>query len=96
MENLLLQLRDLRTARFIQHQVNAELSTFGLNAPRQEILINMSDNTIRRLRISQQTVSDGTLRGYYASADGVEGIFLLTDADLNRFRVNLDELDSGQ
>ena len=94
-DNLLLQIRDLRTQRYIRHAAG-DLATFGLSAPSQEVAVLLKDGTSRVLWVSDQLGGDGTDKGFYAAVKGRSGVFLLTTDSAKRFEVSLDELESDR
>ena len=92
-KNLLLQIRDLRTPRYVQH-VSADLASFGLITPKQEVGIELADGERLTLRVSGTTGHGGAEAGQYAALDGRTDVFLLTPASIARFAVSLDELET--
>lgn len=91
-DNLLLQVRDLRTNRYVRHVVD-DLSTYGLSAPLREVTVTLDDGAVHVLWISDKTGGKGTDRGFYATVRDGSGVFLLTADSARRFEVSLDELE---
>ncbi|RME39371.1 MAG: DUF4340 domain-containing protein [Planctomycetota bacterium] len=92
-ENLLLQVRDLRTPRFVEHTLE-DLAPFGLDDPAVEVMVSFKDGSARTLRVAAEPVTRMGIGGYYASADGVDGVFLLTQPALDRIEVDLAALEA--
>ena len=91
-ENVLLQIRDLRTSRFVSHS-NVDPNAFGLNQPTYQVTVTQDDGLIRKLSVSPQQASRPQAVGHYAVVDGMPGVFLLTPADIKRFSINLADLE---
>jgi hypothetical protein len=92
-ENLLLQIRDLRTDRYVRHVVD-DPAAYGLAEPASEVAVSLDDGASRMLLVSGQEGDDGVNRGFYASVEGAgSGVFLLTADSTRRFEVVLDELE---
>ncbi len=91
-DNLLLQLHDLRTDRFVHHSV-ADLAAYGLSEPSHEVTVTVKDGAQHVLRVSSLRGGSGTEEGHYAAVDGRSGVFVLTDGSLQRFDVVLEELE---
>ncbi len=92
-ENLLLQIGDLRTSRFVAY-VADELSAYGLSDPVHEVTISMDDESSVTLFVSGQTCRSSPREGYYATVQGSRSVFLLTSDTINRFSVSLDQLEA--
>ncbi len=90
--NLLLQVRDLRTKRYVRH-AESDLSAYGLSTPSHEVMITLDDGSSQVLWVSAKKGDDGTDKGYYATVEGRSGVFLLTADSLQRFDVSLDDLE---
>ncbi len=91
-ENLLLQLKDLKTERYVRNAAK-ELSSFGLGASDYEATVSLEDGARRVLRVSQQTHDKGPEQGHYACIDDKHDVFLLTGDMLKRIEVSLPELE---
>jgi hypothetical protein len=94
-ENLVLQVRDLRTPRYVAH-VAAELAGYGLSDPAHEVSIMLEDGTSHVLRVSDQVGDAGSERGHFATVQDVMGVFLLAPDSVLRFKVSLDELEKDR
>lgn len=90
--NLLLQIRDLRTKRYVAYAVT-DFSAYGLDAPAYEVTVTLEDDTSQVLRVSDRSGEKGTDKGLFANLRGRTDVFLLTADTAKRFRVNLDELE---
>jgi hypothetical protein len=91
-DNLLLQLRDLRTDRYVRHG-DHDPESFGLSAPERLVTVSLANGTDYVLRISSQVGGRGDEAGHYASLDRRPGVFILTGDSLQRFEVRLNELE---
>jgi hypothetical protein len=93
-DNLLLQIKDLRTDRYVRHTTD-DLGAYGLSAPMHEVTVTLDDGTAHALLVSDETGSHGSDRGFYATVRGENGVFLLTGSSVRRFEVSLDELEKA-
>jgi hypothetical protein len=91
-ENLLLQVRDLRTERYVAH-VLEDLATYALSDPFHEVSVTLEDETNHVLWVSDRVGTAGKNKGYYATVQGGNGVFLLTPDSVERFKVSLDDLE---
>ncbi|UCF35121.1 MAG: DUF4340 domain-containing protein [Phycisphaerales bacterium] len=92
-ENLLLQVRDLRTERYVAYGVD-DATPFALGQPEREVVIEFEDGTEYVLLVSSQTCPKDSARGRYAQIKGRAEVFLLSPASTDRFKVSLDELEA--
>jgi hypothetical protein len=92
-ESLLLQVRDLRTDRYVAYDVD-DATRFGLDQPEREVVVEFEDGTEYVLLVSSQTCPEDSARGRYAQIEGHTEVFLLTPASIDRFKVSLDELEA--
>ncbi|MGB0714295.1 MAG: DUF4340 domain-containing protein [Phycisphaerae bacterium] len=90
-DNLLLQFTDLVTPRFVQYQNAAPVSTF-LQSPQSKAVIETSETTYE-VTVFTQACGSGSARGQFATATGIEGVFLLTPDSIQRMTVNLGDLE---
>ncbi|MCH7872562.1 MAG: DUF4340 domain-containing protein [Planctomycetes bacterium] len=93
-KNLLLQVNDLRTPRYVKH-AGADLVTFGLDSPSREVTVSLDDGTQRVLWVSQRKGGSGTESGFYCGVKGRTDVFLLTEDSVKRFEVSLDDLEAS-
>lgn len=91
-QNLLLQLKDLRSERFVIH-TGASLTSLGLDIPAKEVTVTLDGGDTRRLMVSGQVCDKDPARSHYAAATGVDGVFLLTPDAIARFAVSLESLE---
>lgn len=91
-DNLLLQLRDLRTDRFVRYGAG-DLGPYGLTRPRHEVTVRLDDGAQHTLSVSSRRTDRGD-GGYYASSSSDPSVFLLTEEAVNRFTVSLDTLEA--
>ena len=94
-KNLLLQIRDLRTPRYVRH-TSAEPGSFGLTAPKHEVSVVLEGGQRLVLQVSAAIGSGDSDSGHYAAVAGRTEVFLLTPASIARFAVSLDELEAGR
>ncbi len=91
-DNLLLQVKDLKTERYVRNAAD-DLGPFGLSAPDREVSVTLEDGTRRVLHVSQQTSDRETDKGRYACVDDKHDVFLLTADMLKRIEVSLPDLE---
>ncbi len=91
-DNLLLQVKDLKTDRYVRNAA-PDLATFGLTAPAHEVIVTLDDGATRVLRISSQLSDKEADKGHYAVIDDKRDVFLLTADTLKRIEVSLPELE---
>lgn len=91
-KNLLLQIRDLRTHRYVEHVGDASGSA-GLSELAHEVHVEMKDGSKHYLRIGDHEITAGLDRGYASAVEGNPGLFLLTAETVNRIVVSLDTLE---
>lgn len=92
-ENLLVQLSDLRTDRYVVHRAE-DLSSYGLVTPAREAKVVLTDGTENALWISDLKGRRGSDGGFYSAVKDRDGVFLLTQEAIQRFSVSLEELES--
>ncbi|MFQ5462100.1 MAG: DUF4340 domain-containing protein [Phycisphaerae bacterium] len=92
-DNLLLQIGDLRTIRYVSHTDVADLSAYGLSNPQIVVTITGSGTAPQTLMISAQTCPGDPMGGFYATVPGRPGVFLLTPDDKARLQVDLASLE---
>lgn len=91
-DNLLLQMKDLKTERYVRNAAD-DLATFGLSTPSQEVVVTLDDGTRHVLHVSSQTNDKETDKGHYATIDDKRDVFLLAADMLKRVEVSLPELE---
>lgn len=91
-DNLLLQVKDLKTERYVRNAAD-DLATFGLSTPSHEVAVTLDDGTRRVLRVSSQINDKETDKGHYARIDDKRDVFLLAADMLKRVEVSLPELE---
>lgn len=94
-DDLVRQIRDLRTRRYVRHATD-DLAGYGLSAPLHEVTVTLDDNASHTLWISEQVAVKGPDRGSYAAVKNASGVFLLSAASLRRLEVSLDELEEAR
>ncbi len=92
-DNLLLQVNDLRTTRYVSYAAEG-LDAFGLSTPYHEVTVELADGTTRILRVSTQVCQRDPDKGLYAVVEGKTGVFLLTSETVKRFEVSIGELEA--
>jgi hypothetical protein len=92
-ENLLLQIHDLHTTRYVAYDVT-DLTPFGLDEPVREVRLTLRDGTTPALLVSAKPCLRDTGKGQYACREGERAVFLLAPASLNRFHVSPEELEA--
>jgi len=91
-DNLLLQVKDLKTERYVRNAAD-DLATFGLSSPSHEVVVTLDDGTRRVLHVSSQTNDNETDKGHYSCVDDKRDVFLLAADMLKRVEVSLPELE---
>jgi hypothetical protein len=94
-DNLLLQLQDLKTQRYVAYGVT-DPSGFGLDAPATTVTISLANGSERTLRVSSQQATHGPDRGFYASVDDSREVMLLSPETVARFSVRIEDLEDVQ
>jgi hypothetical protein len=92
-DNLLLQIRDLRTSRYVSYAMEG-LDAFGLSTPLHEVTVELADGTTHILRVSDQVCQRDPDKRSYAGVEGKTGVFLLTSDTVKRFEVSVGELEA--
>lgn len=89
---LLVNLSDLRTARYVRY-TGSQAADFGLADPAVEAEVTLDDGRKLTLSVSAETCpKDASKRRYATRGDG--GIFLLTSEEIARFEVRLDAIEA--
>ena len=91
-KNLLLQIRDLRTPRYVRYTAD-DPAAFGLSTPAHEVTVTLDDGTVHTLLVSKMTGSDGTDNGFYAMMKNRGDVFLLPPDATKRLEVSLEDLE---
>lgn len=91
-DNLLLQVKDLKTERYVRNAAD-DLASFGLSNPSHEVIVTLDDGTRRILHVSGQTNDKETDKGHYATVDDKRDVFLLAADMLKRVEVSLPDLE---
>jgi len=93
-DNLLLQLKDLDTERWVEYGMEDE-SAFGLSSAKAEVTITLEDGSSQSLVVAERPCVGRPGDGWYATVSGRGDVFLLTTDQLVRFEVRLAELERG-
>lgn len=91
-QNLLLQLKDLRSDRFVAH-TSGDLAKFGLDNPPEELVVIIDKDPPKKLLVSGKSAANDPAKGNFATVPGQEGIFLFTPDTVKRFQVTLSALE---
>ncbi|MCH8148568.1 MAG: DUF4340 domain-containing protein, partial [Planctomycetes bacterium] len=91
--NLLLQLHDIKTERFVVHSAEDQAG-YGLADPFLVATVEMEDGTSVSLSVSRQSCEADSRKRRYAAASSVSGVFLLSPDSLDRLSVSLDDLET--
>jgi hypothetical protein len=91
-DNLLLQVKDLKTERYVRNAAD-DLAAFGLSTPSLEVIVTLDDGTRRVLHVSSQLSDKEADKGHYAAIDDKRDVFLLSSDMLKRIEVSLPELE---
>ncbi len=91
-DNLLLQIHDLKTQRYVIH-AGADLAAFDLTNPTAEAKVTLEDGTEKWVAIASRTAPTDAARSHYAtSSDNVGAVFLLTPDMKARLQPDLAQL----
>jgi hypothetical protein len=93
--NLLLQLKDIRTERYVRHETEA-LSEFGLDRPAREANVRLDDGSEMTLLISGSSPARGVEKGNFATVKDRKGVFLLAPDTITRLTVVLPDLEAAR
>ncbi|MCH7994774.1 MAG: DUF4340 domain-containing protein [Planctomycetes bacterium] len=91
--NLLLQLHDMKTERFVVYSTE-DLSPYGLADPFLVATVELEDGSSVALHVSNRTCSADPQHRRYAGSDGVPGVFLLSPDTVDRLSVSLADLET--
>ncbi|MFQ5414998.1 MAG: DUF4340 domain-containing protein, partial [Phycisphaerae bacterium] len=91
-KNLLLQLKDLRTDRYVVYGAR-DLPGFGLAPAARRVTVTMKDDSVVALLVSDKTCDADPSGGHYAVLQGRTNVFLLAPSTVRRFAVSLDDLE---
>ena len=95
-DNLLLQVKDLKTERYVDSTgADLDLAEYGLSAPVHEVAITLEDGTEHTLLVSDKVCERHPGEGFYATVKGRGDVFLLTPDMVRRFSVSLEELEKA-
>ena len=94
-KSLLLQLKDLRTPRYVKH-AGADAAAFGLDNPTAEVTVSIDDGTQHVLLVSNRQGGSGAENGFYCGIKGRSHVFLLTADSVKRFEVSLGDLEASK
>ena len=89
---LLLQIRDLRTDRYVAYNLKDQ-GAFGLASPAHEASVVLDDGVEHVLLISDHTCRGDPKNRHYATMKDGRDVFLLTGRSIDRLTVSLDELE---
>lgn len=91
-DNLLLQVKDLKTERYVRNAAD-DLAALGLSTPTYEVIVTLDDGTRRVLHVSSLTNDKESDKGHYATVDDKRDVFLLAADMLQRVEVSLPDLE---
>lgn len=92
--NLLLQLHDMKTERFVVYSTE-DLSPYGLADPFLVATVELEDGSSVALHVSSRTCSADPRQRRYAFSSGASGVFLLAPDTVDRLSVSLAALEGG-
>lgn len=93
-DNLLLQIRDLKTQRYVVH-AGADLAAFDLTNPSVEARIGLEGGAEKWVAIAARTAPTDAARSHYAtSSDNIGAVFLLTPDMKARLQPDLSQLQA--
>lgn len=91
-DDLLLRIRDLKTERYVAFE-RADRARFGLDQPTREVALTFDDGATLTLQVSAKSSLTDADAGFYAGFADRPEVFLLTQATLDRFKTNLNQLE---
>lgn len=92
--NLLVNLSDLKTERYLRY--DADPSDYGLSEPEHEVSLTLDDGRELRLRVSGESWARDPMRRYPAVRNDERSIFLLGTDAIGRFEVRIETLEARQ
>ncbi len=91
-DNLVLQLGDLKLKRYVAYDVT-DLRPFGLDNPARSVTISTDEGRSLELFISDRASAADGERNVFAAIKGWPHVFLLTPATVLRVSVDMDEFE---
>jgi Domain of unknown function (DUF4340) len=93
-DNLLLQIGDLKLKRFVSYGV-ADLAKYGLDNPAKRVTIRLEGGRSLELLVSAAVSTGTSAHDYYAAMKGSSDVFLLTPDTVSRLDIVLDQFEKG-
>lgn len=94
-QNLLVQIKGLKTPRYMRYGVE-DLGAYKLAEPGREIAVTLDDGAVHAVLISDASCPADEEEGRYAAVRGSADVFLLSKADLRRLTVKMEELEAKE
>jgi len=91
-ENLLLQVNDLKTGRVISFG-REDAADLGLASPLLLVAVDLEDGSKKELRISEKSCADNSTVGHFAQTDYSPEVILITPEMIDRIKVSIPELE---
>jgi hypothetical protein len=91
-ENALVQIRDLRTQRYVRNAAT-DLSPFGLANPGREVGITLDDGSELGLMVAESPAQGGGEMGHFAVTKGTNDVLLLPPDSLGKLDVSVAALE---
>jgi hypothetical protein len=83
LKNYLVQLKDLKPARYAAYSAS-DLATFGLDQPQYELTVTLDDGKKERMRVTAKNPTGG---GHFAVMNESHDVFILPGDSLARFAI---------
>lgn len=93
-DNLVLQLGDLKLQKFVAYNVES-MGTYGLDNPAQSVTISTDEGRTLELMISRKERAANEEGSVFAAVKGWPHVFLLTPATVSRVSVDMDEFEGN-
>jgi len=93
-QNLLVQMKDITTSRYVRFAAE-DLGSYGLDVGQREYSVTLDDGSRQAVIVSRKTCPQDDDGSYYAVLEGRSDVFLISKETLKRFKVDLAELEES-
>ena len=92
--DLVLRIKDLKTQRYVAYGA-ADLATYGLDTPQHTVRVEFDDGAEQGLAVSEQVCEEDRQKRHYAAVAGSADVFLISQAEVRRFEIDLSEYEAN-